>query len=108
MTPGVGIVCYDKNEEEKTEMIDNDVKRRNERLSPTVMAVGCYDQWLSRAEYEECCSRAGIEPRADEEIRRDEDKIRVLCYTYSEDPTGELEIRRRIESARLSAMSLAE
>ncbi len=68
-------------------MTENEIKRRNERLTPTTVALAHYDQWLSRAEYEECCSLAGIEPRADNEIRRDEYGIRGYPYTPSEDPT---------------------
>jgi hypothetical protein len=93
---------------EKTEMTENEIKRRNERLTPTTVALAHYDQWLSRAEYEECCSLAGIEPRDDNEIRRDEYDIRGYPYTPSEDPTGDLEARRRIDRARLSAINLAE
>jgi hypothetical protein len=88
-------------------MTDDVVKRRNQKLAPPCMALARHDQWLSRAEYEECCAFAGIEPRPDEEIRRDESLIRDRPYTCSEDPTAALEIRRRIDCARLSAISQA-
>jgi hypothetical protein len=71
------------------------------------VALARHDQWLSREEYEECCAEAGVEPRSDEEIRRDTLLTRNSPYTYSEDPTGDLEIRRRIDRARLNAMGLA-
>lgn len=88
-------------------MTDHDVKRRNERLCPPCVALARHDQWLSREEYEECCAEAAVEPRSDDEIGRDELLTRYYPYTYSEDPTGELEIRRRIDRARLNAISLA-
>jgi hypothetical protein len=89
-------------------MTYEDIKLRNERLIPVTMALARHDQWLLREEYEECCSLAGIDPRADDEIRRDECKFGAYPYRCSEDPTGALEIRRSIDLARLSAMSLAD
>jgi hypothetical protein len=89
-------------------MTENEIKRRNERLTPICIALARHDQCLSRAEYEECCSLAGIEPHADEEIRRAEYRLTRDPYKYSDDPMGDVEIRRRVDRARLSAINLAE
>jgi hypothetical protein len=87
-------------------MKDNEINQRNEKVAPTAVLLACHNQQLTREQYEEGCAYVGIEPRADEEIRQGEYGQTREPYTYSDDPTGEGEIRRRIDRARLRAMNL--
>jgi hypothetical protein len=87
-------------------MTDNEINQRNKKLAPATGLLARHNQRLSREQYEKCCAYVGIESRADEEIRQGECSPTRDPYTYSDDPTGAGEIRRRIDRARLKAMNL--
>lgn len=89
-------------------MTNNEINQRNEKIAPTTALLARHNQQLSREQYEESCAYVGLEPRADEEIRQGEHSLTREPYTYSDDPTGEGEIRRRMDRARLRSMNIAE